>query len=313
MRLNPFLSAALAGCWALEPNTLRLYAGAMRARYMARGGADVTITADVEDESPAGRPAIAAARPVISTRAASGAIAVLSLQGVVMQHAGMIEACGGGTSTDTFTQALRAAMADDTVSQILVNIDSPGGSVYGVNELAAEIRDARATKPIVGVANSMAASAAYWIGSACSELYCTPGGEVGSIGVIAAHEDMSKALEAEGITVRLFTYGKYKAEGNPYGPLDAEGDAAIQAQIDSYGLDFTSAVAKGRNLSVENVRKDMGQGRMLRGTAAQAAGMVDGVATVDEVIRKMQRSARQPAKQGRSALLAARNELALLS
>ena len=117
----------------------------------------------------------------------------------------------------------------------------------------------------------------------------------GSIGVIVAHEDMSKMFEAEGVAVTLITAGKYKAEGNPYAPLDAEARAAIQADVDAYGADFTNAVARGRGVSVDAVRKTMGQGRMLRGSAAQAASMVDGIATFDEVIRRMQASAQRPA------------------
>jgi len=119
-------------------------------------------------------------------------------------------------------------------------------------------------------------------------------------GVIAAHEDVSKALEAEGVNVTLITAGKYKAEGSPYGPLDEEALRSIQSDIDGYYADFTSAVAKGRGVSVDAVRSDMGQGRMLRGDAAMSAKMIDGIATFDDVVKKMQRSAKAPTG-GRSA------------
>lgn len=254
-------------------------------------------------------PQIDAAAPRAARPSAGKNIAVLNLYGPIMQRASMMDMCTGGTSTQDFTSALRSAMADETISQILVDIDSPGGSVAGVNELAAELRSSRASKPIVAIANSMAASAAYWIGSSCSEFYCTPSGQVGSIGVIAAHEDMSKAMEEEGVKTTLITAGKFKAEGNNLGPLDEEALRTMQAMIDSYYADFTSAVAKGRGVPVEQVRNDMGQGRMLRGDAAQAAQMIDGVASFDDVVKKMQRSA---GPRGRSALAAARNELALI-
>jgi len=131
--------------------------------------------------------------------------------------------------------------------------------------------------------------------------------------VIAAHEDLSKMLQAEGVNVTLITAGKYKAEGNPYEPLPAEARANIQAEVDAYGADFTSAVARGRGVSVEAVRKDMGQGRMLRGDAALANKMVDGVATFDEVIRRMQASQRPVAASpgvGRISLERNRTQLA---
>ena len=136
----------------------------------------------------------------------------------------------------------------------------------------------------------MAASAAYWIGSACSEFYCTPSGQVGSIGVIAAHEDVSKALEAEGVNVTLITAGKFKSEGSPYGPLDAEGRGEMQRDVDGYGRDFVRDVASGRGVSVDAVRRNMGQGRMLRGDAAMSAGMIDGIATLSDVLAGRARS-----------------------
>ena len=307
MKSSLFLASLIATPWAMQPDVMHAY-----AKVLARQYAHKLEAADHRDDTQyddAGVP-ITAAAPRQAQRTASGSIAVVPLRGTIMPRASMLEMCGGGTSVETFTAALRSAMADETVSQILIDIDSPGGSVYGIGELAAEIRAARAVKPVVGIANHVAASAAYWAGSACTELYVTPGGQVGSIGVIAAHEDMSKMLAAEGVNVTLITAGKFKAEGNPYGPLDEEALRSIQADIDSYYADFTGAVAKGRGVSVEAVRKNMGQGRMLRGDAALANQMVDGVATFDDVVKKMQRNAK--ASSGRSALRAARNELSLI-
>ena len=151
-------------------------------------------------------------------------------------------------------------------------------------ELAAEIRAARSTKPIVGIANSMAASAAYWLGSACSELYCTPSGQVGSIGVIASHDDMSAALEQAGIRTTLITAGPNKAEGNQLGPLTRAARSTMQAMVDSYGADFERAVALGRGVGIDAVRRSFGQGRMLRASEAKRVGMVDGVAQLDDVL-----------------------------
>ena len=289
MKSTLFLASLISTPWALQPDVMHAYAKVIARHYGDKLAADSGVERPIE-----ARIIGAAARPGSSSRN-RGSIAVVPLRGVIMPRAGMLEMCGGGTSVETFTAAFRSAMADETVGQILIDIDSPGGSVYGVGELAAEIRAARGTKPVVGIANHVAASAAYWIGSACSELYVAPSGQVGSIGVIVAHEDISKALALAGVNVTLVTAGKYKAEGNSYAPLDAEARANIQADVDAYGADFTNAVARGRGVGVDQVRKGMGQGRMLRGSAAQAASMVDGVATFDEVIRRMQASAQRPA------------------
>ncbi|EXI92144.1 MAG: putative signal peptide peptidase SppA [Candidatus Accumulibacter sp. BA-94] len=218
----------------------------------------------------------------------------------------------GCVSTQQFASALRQALADDSVSQILIDIDSPGGSVYGVSELADEIASARGQKPVVAIANSLAASAAYWIGCSASEFYVTPGGEVGSIGVWQAHFDYSQAFAAEGIQPTLISAGKYKVEGNPYAPLDDEAQGFMQSRVDDYYASFTKAVARGRGMPIVQVREGMGQGRVLGADAAQAQGMVDGVATFDDVVRKMRRDARSSARPRASRLARARNTLAIM-
>jgi signal peptide peptidase SppA len=218
----------------------------------------------------------------------------------------------GSVSTQQFASALRQALADDTVSQILIDIDSPGGSVYGVSELADEITQARSQKPVVAVANSLAASAAYWIGCSASEFYVSPGGEVGSIGVWQAHFDHSQALAAEGVKPTLISAGKFKVEGNPYAPLDDDAQAFMQSRVDDYYASFTKAVARGRGVPIAQVREGMGQGRVLGADAAMAQNMVDGVATFDDVVRKMRRDAKTSAKPKASRLSHAQRALEIL-
>ncbi|MFP3567847.1 S49 family peptidase [Paraburkholderia sp. SIMBA_030] len=226
----------------------------------------------------------ATARP---TRAASGAVAILPFHGIAVQRTDAIGEILGLVSIDRFTQNFRAAMADDSIGGVVIDIDSSGGSAYGIGELADEIYRARARKPIAAVANSLAASGAYWIASSASEVYSTPGGEVGSIGVFAAHQDFSKALDKAGLKPTLIWKGKYKVERSPFAPL---GDAArhhLQTMVDEcYGA-FTRAVARNRGVEVAKVREGMGEGRTLSAQAAKAENMVDGVATLDEVVRKL--------------------------
>lgn len=253
-------------------------------------------------------------RKQFAASSAGAGIAVLPLYGVITQRGNMVDDISGpgSTSTQKFTSALRQVLADDTVAQILIDIDSPGGSVYGVSELAAEIMKARTQKPVVAVANSLAASAAYWIGCAAGEFYVTPGGEVGSIGVWQAHFDYSKALEDEGVKPTLISAGKFKVEGNPYVPLDLEALSFMQSRVDDYYNAFAKAVAKGRGLTVNDVREGMGEGRVLGADAALTAKMVDGVATFDEVLAKMQKTARSAQPVGASRLKQARAALALI-
>jgi signal peptide peptidase SppA len=221
----------------------------------------------------------------------------------------MMSICDGGTSTQAISGALREANADETISAIILDIDSPGGSVYGVDELAAEIR--ASAKPVTAIANSLAASAAYWLGTAASEFFVTPGGEVGSIGVWMAHEDWSAALAAAGVSTTLISAGEFKVEGNPYGPLPADAKAFMQSRVDDYYGAFTRAVAKGRKVGVDDVRNGMGKGRVLGAAQAKASSMVDGVMTFDDVVRHVSRSIAPPARQ-RNALASAERHLQIV-
>jgi signal peptide peptidase SppA len=167
------------------------------------------------------------------------------------------------------------------------DVDSPGGTVTGVPELAAEIFAARGKKPIVAVANGMAASAAIWLATAADQVVCIPSGEVGSIGVYCAHQDVSAAMEKAGVSITFIKAGKFKTEGNPYEPANAEYFAYQQKGVDDTYQDFLAAVAKGRGVSVEKVEADFGQGRMLSAKDALAAGLIDRIATLDEVVSEL--------------------------
>lgn len=216
-------------------------------------------------------------------------VAVLGVIGVISQRAAQVDDMSGpgGTSVERLTARFRSAVNDGNVKAIVFDVDSPGGGVYGVQELADEIRSARGTKPIVAVANSLAASAAYWLASAADELVVVPSGEVGSIGVYAAHEDMSAALEAEGVKVTLVSAGKFKTEGNPFEPLSEEGRSAIQGRVEDYYQAFVRAVAKGRGVAPEDVRKGFGQGRVVGAKQAVDEKMADRIDTLDETIRRV--------------------------
>lgn len=289
MKGSLYIAEFLSTPWALMPERLHAFAGIL-GRWMKGEGASENVMATIQADKEA-----RTAKREANTRAGGGAIAVLPLYGVVTQRGSLVDDLSGpgSASTQRFTDAFRSALADQTVGSILIDIDSPGGSVYGVGELAAEIYQARGQKQIVAVANSLAASAAYWIGSAASEFYVTPGGEVGSIGVWQAHEDWSQAMAEMGIKTTLISAGKFKIEGNPYQPLDEEATRFMQSRVDDYYGAFTKAVAKGRGVGIDQVRNGMGQGRVLGADQALAENMVDGVMTFDDVVKKMQRDAKQ--------------------
>jgi signal peptide peptidase SppA len=193
---------------------------------------------------------------------------------------------GGGTSIEDVRHDLRVALADPSVAQIVLHVESPGGETDGVTELASEIYEARSRKPIIAFIDSMAASAAYWLASQATEIIVTPSGSVGSVGVFALHLDRSRAIDANGVTPTFIQAGKFKTEESPLHPLSDEAQAAVQARVDAFYGMFTRDVARGRGVSVETVRTRFGEGRMVLARDAVKLGMADEVATRERAIRR---------------------------
>ena len=226
-----------------------------------------------------------AARPQAPKARQAASVAVIPIHGVLTHRPSLMSMMLGGSTTVEIASAVRQAAASARATSIVLDIDSPGGSVEGIQELAEVIARAARQKPVIAVANSTAASAAYWLASQATEIVVTPSGMVGSIGVIAMHTDRSRAEDAAGRTHTIVQSSRFKSEGNPYRPLDTEAHAEVQRMVDSYHEDFVQAVAAGRGVPASTVRSRFGQGRMMRARDALQAGMVDRVASLDDVLR----------------------------
>lgn len=216
-------------------------------------------------------------------------VGVINVFGIIAQHAAQVENISGpgGTSTERVGTALRMAMADPAISAVVLQVDSPGGNVFGVQELSDLIHSYRGQKPIIAHANSLMASAAYWIGSAADEVVVTPSGEVGSVGVVMLHQDVSQAAEKAGVRFSYVYAGRYKVEGNPYEPLGEEARAAFQDSVDGYYAAFVKGLARNRGKTTKDVLEGFGQGRVLSASDALRAGMVDRIETFDATLRRV--------------------------
>lgn len=177
------------------------------------------------------------------------------------------------------------ALGKADVHAIALVMDSPGGEVAGAFELADRIYAARGRKPIVAVADGMAASAAYLAASAADEVVLTNTSYVGSIGVVMRHVDFSRALANDGITVSHIFAGEHKIDGNPYQPLPDAVRAALQADIEGLYQMFVQAVAKHRGMDEQAVRDT--RAGVYRGVAAVAARLADRIGTVDAVVAEL--------------------------
>lgn len=270
------MRAVFSSPWAIMPEKLEEIVAFLELRLTGSRPSDAEIAEFAAQAAAATAP-----------NRVAGTIAVLPLLGTISQRAGMMTNFSGGTSTEIFAKAFRSALADESVRAIVLDVDSPGGTVYGVDELAGEIFRARGKKPIVAAVNSLAASAAYWIASAADEIAVTPGGEVGSIGVYAMHVDESQLDEKVGLKITLISAGKFKTEGNPFEPLSGDARGAIQKRVDEYYDMFAGAVVRNRSTTAAAARKGFGEGRVVGAKEAVELGMADRIATLDQILARL--------------------------
>ncbi|WP_233869669.1 S49 family peptidase [Paraburkholderia adhaesiva] len=206
-------------------------------------------------------------------------VALVPVHGTLVAKLGTLHPYSGMTGYDGIRANLAMALADDAVRAIVLDVDSPGGEVAGCFDLADAIHAARGTKPLHAILTENAYSAAYALASACDSVTVPRTGGTGSIGVIVAHVDFSKALTAAGITVTLITYGARKADASDVQPLSDEARARIQADVDTVGELFVATVARNRALTPAKVRDT--EGLTYLGAAGVKAGLADAVMAPD--------------------------------
>jgi len=287
MKKEKIVSALCGDVWCIHPDKLDAICEVINVRLSGGFRSDAEIKAAVaqakDNVSMTVTPQAAASGGRIDST--GGNVAVLTLYGTLAQRTGAFDS--GAVSVERFGKNFDAAIDDPSIGSIVMDIDSPGGSVFGIEEIAEKIYAARGRKKIVAVANSFAASGAYWIAAAADEIVVTSGGEVGSVGVFCLHQDLSGAYAQIGVKHTFIKAGEHKTEGNPFEELDPEAKDYIQERVNKrYGV-FTKALAKFRGVNVADVRENFGKGRMKMAKAAVKSSMADAIGTRDSVIDEL--------------------------
>lgn len=273
MNLSPALRFLSNQVWAIHPPVFEALSSLLESRANGEPKAAAIEAAPAQGREPG---------PQIL-----GDTAVIPVRGVIARYADQINgACQDtGRSAEALQRDLLAMAGDPRVARIVLRIDSPGGTVAGTSETADTIRQVSAGgKPVVAFVDGMAASAAYWLASQADEIVMAgPTSEVGSIGVITAHVDATRAQEARGFKVQVFRTSPLKAPGALGESLTREQAAAIDRDLKDFHAVFSGAVAAGRGMTDEQI-KAATTGEMWRPDSAIAMGLADRVATWEQVV-----------------------------
>jgi len=277
------------GLWCVEPKRFEAACAAFKAGY-------VPIVAARKAEKDSEEP------PPFQLM--GGGIARVPITGYMSKRSKF------GASTVDARYGLRAAVEHKDVKAIMLDIDSPGGTAAGTQELADEVRAANERKPVFAHIEDLGASAAYWVASQARRITANRTAEVGSIGTFAAVWDYSGALKKEGIKVHVISTGPLKGAFTPGSKITPEQLAALQTEVDDLNAEFLNAVAAGR--AARPGFKDaasVATGGVWIAEKAKGLGLIDAVQSADATLEElaMEAAAGKPSAAVARAKLRLRN------
>ncbi|MFT4314085.1 MAG: S49 family peptidase [Wolbachia pipientis] len=207
--------------------------------------------------------------------------AIIPIHGILTKKPGAFDEMLGMTSYEQIEVQVKQALEDSSIETILLDIDSPGGEVNGIFDLADFIYESRAKKRIIAIANDDAYSAAYAIASSAEKIFLTRTSGVGSIGVIASHIDQSGFDEKQGIKYTTIFAGSRKNDLNPHEPITSKSLESLQKEVDRLYEMFLQLIARNRGLSIEKIRST--EAGLYFGKNAVDIGLADGMTILSSI------------------------------
>ena len=210
-------------------------------------------------------------------------IGIIPIKGVIGKGLSKMEKSCGATDIKDIATELQELINDPACKCILLDIDSPGGTVTGVPELAAKIAAADETKPVIAFTDGQMDSAAYWLASGARLIVASPSAEVGSIGVYMPWADYTKAYETEGVKVEVIknTGGTFKGMGMPGTALTDDQRQHLQSRVDEIFSMFTQSVNRKQRVKAEAMR-----GQTFMGESAKSVGLIGVVGDFEDAINE---------------------------
>ena len=276
------------GLWAMEPVAFEQLVQTLKR---------IDLVSHVRLMTEAKIPVVRSQLEKTAPDRSGNSIAIIKVTGTMMKS----QSSMGGTSTVQIRRDLRQAAADPEVTGILLAIDSPGGTTAGTHDLAADVKAARKSKPVVAQIDDMGASAAYWAASQADAIYASnPTTMVGSIGTFATVYDVSESFAADGVKTYNFTTGPLKGMGTPGTVITEEQRAHWQAIVDRSQQAFDDGVRLGRGMSPKELA-DVRTGAVWVGSDAIGKKLIDGVQSMGKTLDDMRRG--RITKTGSSSLV----------
>lgn len=211
-------------------------------------------------------------------------VAIIPVGGVLASKITAIERGGGAVDYRDIINDLREAVEDSEVDRIVLDVDSPGGTVLGCEECYQAVRAAADEKHLIAFTAGKMCSAALKISLPAHEIVATPSAAVGSVGVFSAFTDYSEMAKKLGINVEVFTSGKYKGMGLAGTSLSTAQRVHLQDQVDTLANEFKAQVLEHRY----SVRPEAMEGQVFSGSRAISAGYVDSLAnSIEDMLERI--------------------------
>jgi len=277
----------------LEPGKAQTLFQVLQARITRGGSDDIGDQPQDDPETEAsaftGRRRRSDGSYSLARRA--GTVAIVEIHGSLVNRGAWIGADSGLTSYEGIGAQIAAAMQDDEVTAIILDIDSPGGEATGMFGLAEKVRAANAVKPVIAVVDDLAASAAYGIASGAHEIVCSPTSMIGSIGVVLVHMDHSGELEKKGVKATIIHAGANKVDGHPFGPLSAGVKDNLQSRVNTLYDRFLETVENGRGARMNASAARQTEANVFIGQQAIDRNLADRIGTFETVLAELQQGA----------------------
>ncbi|HXC40809.1 MAG TPA: S49 family peptidase [Burkholderiales bacterium] len=224
----------------------------------------------------------------------TGGVALIPVMGTLVQRSSWMDAMSGLTSYSDIAQLVGAALGDNEVKAVLLELDTPGGETSGLFDLAATLVEGREPKPLWSFANEQAFSAGYAIGCSAEKFFLPRTGLAGSVGTIALHVDQSKRDASQGYVYTAIYAGAHKNDLSSHQPLSDPAREFVRKLVNDVNDIFIAHVASSRGLTEQAVRDT--QAAIFTAPEAVEIGFADGIATLDETVDRLEQSLREPSQ-----------------